>query len=169
MYPLIFLGTVAGLYLISLFRKTVRKNECKCCGHPGHKTENCYHRNRTCDICHEPGHIASVCSQIFEAENSQFKFSFVLWALTWIHYIFAGDKRTGRCRACGERAHGTCQYAVRMCFRCRVKGHKSSACPGNWLYRKIVTAVKVGAGLAVVAVLFYLKKRNQMHSTEQYN
>ncbi|XP_038117479.1 zinc finger CCHC domain-containing protein 13 [Culex quinquefasciatus] len=143
----------------SCFDTTVRKNECKCCGHRGHKAEQCFHRNRICEICHEGGHIASVCTKIFEAENSQFKPSIVLWALTWIDYICtSSDNRTSRCKSCGERAHGTCQYAVRRCFRCRVKGHKSSACPGKKLYREIVPVVKTGAIVAAVVLFFYLQK-----------
>lgn len=47
--------------------------ECGVCGHTGHGTRYCHHRNQTCHICNEQGHIASVCKQKVHHEGSRYK------------------------------------------------------------------------------------------------
>uniref|UniRef100_A0A8D8B0P0 (northern house mosquito) hypothetical protein n=1 Tax=Culex pipiens TaxID=7175 RepID=A0A8D8B0P0_CULPI len=47
--------------------------ECGVCGHTGHGTRYCHHRNQTCHICNEQGHIASVCKQKVHHEASRYK------------------------------------------------------------------------------------------------
>lgn len=47
--------------------------ECGVCGHTGHGTRFCHHRNQTCHICFEQGHIASVCKQKVHHEGSRYK------------------------------------------------------------------------------------------------
>uniref|UniRef100_A0A182XSR3 CCHC-type domain-containing protein n=1 Tax=Anopheles quadriannulatus TaxID=34691 RepID=A0A182XSR3_ANOQN len=53
--------------------KPQSKRECNVCGHEGHASARCNHRNQTCNICGQVGHLASVCTQKTHHPNSIYK------------------------------------------------------------------------------------------------